>query len=324
MTRRNRKRTGEGRSLSWRLGKRTVRAADRLTNLAVVLVILGMVLYVFYSLWDTSHIYSAASTEVYETYRPSEDDTESFAELQAINPDVFGWLTVYGTGIDYPVTQGENNSTYVNTDARGDYALSGSLFLDSESARDFSDFNSTIYGHHMEEGTMFGDLDLFREESFFQSHKYGSLFFDGQDHGLEIFAALEVSAYDERIYRTGDIPAAERETYLAYLKENALFYREAGITADDHIVILSTCASDSTSGRLVLAARISSETFENPFAEDQETDTGSGAEGKSRLSLLILAGVLFLLAVMAVLAVRWKKRNKKSGGENSNERKKKK
>lgn len=77
MTRRNRKRTGEGRSLSWRLGKRTVRAADRLTNLAVVLVILGMVLYVFYSLWDTSHIYSAASTEVYETYRPSEDDTES-------------------------------------------------------------------------------------------------------------------------------------------------------------------------------------------------------------------------------------------------------
>ena len=87
---------------------------------------------------------------------------------------------------------------------------------------------------------------------------------------------------------------------------------------------MSTCASDSTSGRLVLAARIGSENFENPFAGDQETDTGSGAEGKSRLSLLILAGVLFLLAVMAVLAVRWKKRNKKSGGENSNERKKKK
>ena len=42
---------------------------------------------------------------------PTDEDTRSFVELQAINPDVFGWLNVYGTNIDYPLLQGEDNSS---------------------------------------------------------------------------------------------------------------------------------------------------------------------------------------------------------------------
>ena len=55
-----------------------------------------------YTLWDDRQIYQSADMENYETWRPEEDDDLSFRELQAINPEVIGWLTVYGTKIDYP------------------------------------------------------------------------------------------------------------------------------------------------------------------------------------------------------------------------------
>ncbi|MCG4817374.1 class B sortase, partial [Collinsella aerofaciens] len=73
----------------------------------------------------------------------------SFEQLKELNPEVFGWLTVYGTNIDYPVTQGKDNWKYVNTNALGEYSLSGAIFLDYTNRKDFQDFNSILYGHHM-------------------------------------------------------------------------------------------------------------------------------------------------------------------------------
>ena len=110
-----------------------------------------------YTLWDDRQIYQSADMENYETWRPEEDDDLSFRELQAINPEVIGWLTVYGTKIDYPFAQADNNTKYVNTDITGEFALSGSLFLDCQNAADFTDLNHVIYGHHMEKKTMLGE-----------------------------------------------------------------------------------------------------------------------------------------------------------------------
>ena len=109
-----------------------------------------LILYGVYAFWDTRQVYDAASAQKYETYKPKKDDSMSFEQLQAQNSEVIGWLHVYGTKIDYPFTQAEDNSKYVNTDVMGEYALSGSLFLDCMNAPDFSNFNNIIYGHHME------------------------------------------------------------------------------------------------------------------------------------------------------------------------------
>ncbi len=65
------------------------------------------------------------------------DGGTSFEELRKINPDVCGWITLDHTKIDYPILQGEDNLTYINTDVYGDFALSGSIFLDSGCDRNF-------------------------------------------------------------------------------------------------------------------------------------------------------------------------------------------
>ena len=51
--------------------------------------------------------------------------------LQALYPDVRGWLTIPGTNIDYPVLQSgeENPEFYLRRNYQGEYDINGSLFL---------------------------------------------------------------------------------------------------------------------------------------------------------------------------------------------------
>lgn len=183
------------------IGKKMLKAANSIVNLAVLVAVLALFTFGCYALWDSGQVYNAANALQYEVYRPrAEDEGKSFAELRAINPEVFSWLTVYGTNIDYPVAQGENNRKYVNTNAQGEYSLSGSIFLDSGNANDFSNFNSVLYGHHMEKQAMFGEIGLFAEQGYFESRAYGNLYYGGQNHGLAFFAFLHVDAYDFSVF----------------------------------------------------------------------------------------------------------------------------
>lgn len=232
-----------------------IRVLDELVNLIVLVIVLILGGYGVYTLWDDRQIYQSADMENYETWRPEEDNDLSFRELQAINPEVIGWLTVYETKIDYPFAQADNNTKYVNTDITGEFALSGSLFLDYRNAADFTDLNHVIYGHHMEKKTMLGELECFAERPFFEEHRYGRLYYNGQDHGLEFIAFLETDAYDDMIYNV-TLTEDEQEKYLSCLREKAMYYRETELSAKEHFLTLSTCDSGRTNGRYVLVGRI--------------------------------------------------------------------
>ena len=158
-----------------------------------------MLCYGGYALWDTYQIEQTASAEKFQTYRP-DTGQDSFDSLKKENPEVIGWITVPDTEIDYPIVQAADNSKYLNTDVKGEFALCGSIFLDYRNASDFSDVNSVIYGHYMQKESMFGDLKLFADEEFFQTHCYGELYFNGQWHTLELFSFCEVDAYQKTIY----------------------------------------------------------------------------------------------------------------------------
>ena len=233
-----------------------IRLTDRLVGVVLLYSFLLLFLYGIYAVWDSYQIYGDAGADRYESYKPTAENQESFESLMQINPEIVGWITVYGTKIDYPLTQAENNSKYVNTNAKGEYSLSGSLFLDCRNAADFSDFNTIIYGHHMEKGAMFGDLERFETELFFENHKYGSLYLGEQRKGLEIFAVLKVDAYDEWIYEPGIKEQDDRRKLLEYLRQIAVCYRELPLAEDDRIVFLSTCMSEETNGRIVVAAKL--------------------------------------------------------------------
>lgn len=113
-----------------------LRTADFLISAVVVLFLLTAGAYSAYALWDNNQVYAAVDNVQGELlqFKPAADGENgaSFEELLAINSDVKAWLTLDNTAIDYPVVQGENNFSYINTDVYGDFALAGSIFLDSD------------------------------------------------------------------------------------------------------------------------------------------------------------------------------------------------
>jgi sortase B len=257
--------------MSTKAKRRAIRLTNEVLNILVMIVILLLLVTGGYAMWDSKQVYQAADAARYEIYRPAaEDGGLSFKELQAINPEVFAWLTVYGTHIDYPVVQGQDNMKYINTNAEGEYSLSGAIFLDSGCSKDFSDFSSIIYGHHMEKSTMFGEIGNFADKAYFDARKYGMLYYGGQEHGLEFFAFVRADAYDGTVYRT-KVGEEARQAYLGLLLSKALHTREIQVTANDRIVLLSTCSASSTNGRDILVARITDETYDDTF-KTKDTD----------------------------------------------------
>jgi len=286
------------------IGKKAVSIANSIVNLIVLAVILLLAAFGCYALWDSDQIYQAADAARYEIYKPTvEDEGKSFGELQEINPEVFGWLTVYGTNIDYPVAQGIDNMKYVNTNAEGDYSLSGSIFLDCGNSRDFSDFNSIVFGHHMEKQTMFGEIGLFADQSYFDARSYGNLYYGSKDHGLEFFAFLHGDAYDTTVFTAGIQGREAQQRYLDDLLDKAIVTRDIGVTAEDRIVLLSTCSAESTNGRDILAAKITDELYADAFELNEINNTGTQATVEEQGIWADLPGLLRIGAAVLVLLV---------------------
>jgi len=254
------------------IGKKMIALANGIVDVVILVVIFLLLALGGYALWDSKNVYQAADAAQYEIYKPSETNQVSFSDLQAINPDVFAWLTVFGTNINYPVVQGSDNMKYLKTNAEGQHSLSGSIFLDSTCSRDFSDFSSIIHGHHLDQNAMFGEIGLFMEKSYFDARQYGKLFFDGRERGIEFFAFLHTDAYDGSVYRTKITKEDEQLAYLEKLSQLAIHTRDVEVTQNDKLVLLSTCCSSTTNGRDILVGKITDTVPSDPFYSENKKE----------------------------------------------------
>ena len=240
---------------------RAAKIGDRILSYFAIILMMTMLSFGAYSLWDTYVTMSGAFIKNdFLQYKPSLESPEetrlSLQELLAINPDTRGWITIDGTHIDYPMVQGEDDLEYVNRDATGEFSLSGAIFLSAGNKADFSDPYMMTYGHHMDNGGMYGDVMEFIKKDYFDEHKTGHLFLpDGKARKLEVFALIECDAYDRMIYSTSGREGQIMEL-VEYLKKNSTNYRDIGLKEGDQIMALSTCVSPLTNGRAVVMARL--------------------------------------------------------------------
>lgn len=233
-------------------------------HLATALALLLCGSFGAYALWDNAQVLASASDVQAELLRwkPAEageeraapDNTEAFAQLRRINPDVCGWITMEGTGIDFPVLQGPNNLSYISQDVFGNFSLAGSIFLDSRDDPGFSECYALLYGHHMADGNMFGDLDRYKEEAFFAEHTTGQLILPDRVYRLEVVACLVTGASDRNIFDP-EYVRANMADWDSGIREQALWVRDA-LGADGQILALSTCSSEFTDARTVVLTRM--------------------------------------------------------------------
>ena len=139
---------------------------------------------------------SAAVAEETVQSEPAEEIPVDFGELQAINPDVYAWITVPGTKVDYPIAQrAGDREFYLHHNINGAYEFAGMIYTEDYNTTDFTDANTVIYGHNMHNDTMFTTLHYFEDRDFFDQHSEVIIYTPDDVLHYTIFAAY---AYDSR------------------------------------------------------------------------------------------------------------------------------
>lgn len=265
--------------------------------------------YAFFTLWDIyrTQIEAFASYDMLK-YRPNieEEEPPYLDDLLKINPDTAGWVTVYGTNIDYPVFQGKSDTDYLNKNAYGEFQISGSIFMSVLNKKDFSDPYTLLYGHHMENGSMFGDIDKFKDKDFFNNKnekRYtkdeGVLIMQEKVYNLKVFAVIETDAYDNMIYRA-DKEQAELPELISYAKEKAVCWRDVGDI--DKILAMSTCDGATTAGRSILLCKMELRTEPLPTREEEPLPEKRKAIGHPMAGTYFAALNLFMLILTVYAA----------------------
>lgn len=241
------------------------RVGNRILSIMAGILILLMLSYGVYSLWDTYKIYanSFADEELLK-FRPTDDgeDNPTLKDLKKLNPDVKAWIQVPKTNIDYPVVQGQDDMEYINKNVYGEFELSGAIFLSCLNKDDFSDPYNLVYGHNMKNGGMFADVADFTNKEYFETHQKGKLYLTDATRKIWFFACMKVTAADAKIYHPDGYRKENLKDLLDYIQANAVQYRDVNVADENSLIALSTCSEAETNGRVVLIGKLEREVAE--------------------------------------------------------------
>ncbi len=206
---------------------------------------------------------SAAVAEETVQSEPAEEIPVDFGELQAINPDVYAWITVPGTKVDYPIAQrAGDREFYLHHNINGAYEFAGMIYTEDYNTTDFTDANTVIYGHNMHNDTMFTTLHYFEDRDFFDQHSEVIIYTPDDVLHYTIFAAY---AYDSR-HLMQSFDFSDPEVFDAYLDQvfairdmTAYFRDGVTVTAEDKIITLSTCFDGRDDERYLIQAVLTDE-----------------------------------------------------------------
>lgn len=170
-----------------------------------------------------------------------------FAGLQEINPDVYAWLYVPDTSIDYPVVQRPGDANYyLRRDINGNDSTAGTLFTQYYNHTDWTDNLTVIYGHNMRDGSMFATLHNFEDSVFFEEHPYIYIYTPEYTLVYQVFAAYNYP--DQHLLLSYTMN--DHDSFALYLDQvmsqdglGININRDVEVTADDHVLTLSTCVS---------------------------------------------------------------------------------
>lgn len=244
----------------------------KLLKIIAVLLFISMLTISGYKLWEiyNNSAQEASIKEYAMQFKPDTDTTgtgnasglsepivnQGIIDAQKQNPDIAGWISIPGTIIDYLFVQSDNLDYYLYRNIKQEYAQAGSIFMDPNCSKDFSDFNTILYGHNMNDGSMFGQLEKFSDEEFFNAHSQGVIYLPGKRYAIEIFAYMTVLPTDSMVYNMEMTGEKQKQEYLEYVSTESAQYKATTITDTTRIVTLSTCANDYNNKRMVLLAKI--------------------------------------------------------------------
>lgn len=209
------------------------------------------------------------------------DLTVDWDALRAVNPDIVAWIYIPDSPVNYPVVQGQDNQEYLHKafdGSTGWLASAGTIFLGSNNASGFSDRNSALYGHHMNDGSMFASLSDWQNNDEFNSHRDIYLLTPQGNYRLKTFAMVKTTGTDALVQTT----FSSEESYRSYIQDKldrSVVTQEGDVLGASDItqsMLFSTCEYSQADGRAVLFAAVVETTVANDLYVESTTQGTTG------------------------------------------------
>ncbi len=209
---------------------------------------------------------------------PSDDQREpavqkaenpiDFKTLQEANDEIYAYIQVDGTKVDYPVVQSRADDNFYLKHRAEDraYSESGAVYSQSANGWEFLDPVTVLYGHNGYGDTFFTTLHSFEDKAFFDAHDTFVIYTPDRKLTYKIFSAFK---YDDR-HLLNSFDLANEDVLAEFQKilldpPSVVKSVRDGVTLDKEskVVILSTCITGQKENRyLVCGVMINDEPTE--------------------------------------------------------------
>lgn len=232
--------------------------------LVIVLIGLGYIFYVVFNNYIAKDDYnkiketaiSQTETQAMTGHKELAENPVDFSSLEEINDEIYAWIYVPGTNVDYPILQSKSSDYfYLDHDVYKNELFAGSIYTESCNLRDFSDRNTVVYGHNMADGSMFATLHRFEDKEFFDENKYIYVYLPGQKLTYEIVSAYN---YDDR-HIMNSFNFDDDKVFNQYI-ESVMNPRSTVCNVNENVkldlesklITLSTCLNSNDEGRYLV------------------------------------------------------------------------
>ncbi len=202
------------------------------------------------------------SSVIATTKQQDENTVENpidFKSLQKKNSDIYAWIKVKNTKVDYPIVQSEDNDDFYLKHSAIDktWVASGAIYTEMVNTTSFEDRVTLIYGHNGYSDTMFTTLHKFEKKDFFDKNETFVIYTPYSKLTYRIVSAFK---YDDR-HIVNSFDFQNDDIFLEFLKmiqnpeSNVKNVREnlgRELTKDDRVVVLSTCITGQRSSRYLV------------------------------------------------------------------------
>ena len=217
---------------------------------------------------------SSSSSSSKATYKVSKEDkdylSKRFSELSKTNNETVAYVYAPGTQLDEPVVQTNDNETYLDKTFEGGHVpYLGTVFMDMDNKKDFSDRLTWLFGHargsKVGDHRMFNDVNFYDKQEFMDKHKYVVIETPERKYYYEA-AFLTIVPETTSFYRLDFENDEDFLNQLTNVKKDAATKNDSvKLKGSDKYLVLSTCREEDETIRSNLYLRLIPDNEMNDF-----------------------------------------------------------
>ena len=217
---------------------------------------------------------SSSSSSSKATYKVSKEDkdylSKRFSELSKTNNETVAYVYAPGTQLDEPVVQTNDNETYLDKTFEGGHQpYLGTVFMDMDNRKDFSDRLTWLFGHargsKVGDHRMFNDVNFYDKQEFMDKHKYVVIETPERKYYYEA-AFLTIVPETTSFYRLDFENDEDFLNQLTNVKKDAATKNDSvKLKGSDKYLVLSTCREEDETIRSNLYLRLIPDNEMNDF-----------------------------------------------------------